>query len=198
MIPTVTTSVGLEWARGRLDTVARIADHVADVTRISDEAGSLQFVVDPKRVNSHLIRQTRPTSRGSSRKLEPPYNPDERRFIDLVDEITTKTVEELRDAPSPDSWAFLSGASVFFTGGTIPQFLGLEAGKTMLKVLSRTKTPAPESFVYENFIDDRLGAGLVTALRVYLRQERLGPERADLIPHRHHVVDGNGIIGSLT
>jgi hypothetical protein len=199
MIPTVTTFVGQEWARGRLDSFMRVSDHIADVTRISSDEGALQFVVDPSQIDPSLLRQSRPTERGSIRKLEPPYNADERRFFERIDRITAKTVEGLlQPSPSQDGWASLSGANVLFMAGTtIPQFLGLEVGKAIRKVMSKAGREKPESLLYESAADDRLGAGLVTALRVYLGQEDLGPKRTDLIPHRLRAEPNTLVIGSF-
>ncbi len=195
MIPTVTTSVGLDWARGRLDSFVRLAEHVADITRISRDSGASQFIVDAERINAGLIRQSRPTERESKKRSEPAYNLDEVRFFGLIEEIASRTAMELREpAKSPvfsDGWAMMTGANVLFMGGTsIPQFLGLESKKTLRSALSReAHSDAPEDFSFETHVDDRLGAGVVTALRVYLGQERLGPKRTDLVPHRLHHVD---------
>jgi hypothetical protein len=195
MIPAVSTPVGFEWARGRLDSFVRFGEHLADATRISRDSGALQFLIDADKINTTLIRQSRPTERGSSRKLDPPFNADEVRFFGLVDEIAARTSSELREPRKSqavnDGWAMMTGANVLFLGGTaIPQFLGLDAKKALRAVLSREGAgDAPEDLIFETHADDRVGAGIVTALRVYLGQERLGSKRTDLIPHRFHQVD---------
>ncbi|HSA60207.1 MAG TPA: hypothetical protein VLJ37_11045 [bacterium] len=204
MIPTATTYVGVEWARGRLDSYVRFGEHLAEITRVSrDSSGALEFVVDPDKVNATLIRQSRATERGSSRKLGPPYNADESRFIGRIEEIASQTVTELREPGKSQAatagWAMMTGANIVIMGGTaIPQFLGLETKKALRSILSREAAQGiPEDFVFGADADDRLGAGVVTALRVYLGQEKLGPERTDLVPHRLHQESHTLVIGAF-
>jgi hypothetical protein len=195
MIPTFATPVGLEWARGRLDSFTRLGEHIADITCVFRDSGALQFAVDAERINTSLIRQSRPTERESARRTGPAYSADESRFFTLIEEITSQTTAELRDpGKSPvfqDGWAMMTGANLLFLGGTsIPQFLGLDAKRALRSVLGRENSYVmPDDFVFEDHADDRLGAGVVTALRVYLGQEKLGSKRTDLVPHRLHQVD---------
>jgi hypothetical protein len=195
MIPTVATPEGLEWARSRLDSFTRLGEHIADISRVSRDSGALQFAVDAERINASLIRQSRPTERESARRPGPAYNADEARFFGLIEAIAAQTTAELRDpqksAVFQDGWAMMTGANILFLGGTsIPQFLGLDAKKALRSVLGREPgNDVSEDFKFEAHADDRLGAGVVTALRVYLSQEKLGSKRTDLVPHRLHQVD---------
>jgi hypothetical protein len=196
MIPTAATAMGLEWARGRLESPARLNDHIAETTRAERNDQTLQFAVDSARLDVKIIRQTRPTER-SSKRSGPAFSADERRFFDLIETVTSGTIDQLRkpktESPkSPktdDGWALISGANVLFLGGMIPQFLGLRCDKALRQAAAASGQSLPKSLSFEGFVDDRLGAGVLTALRVYLGLERLDLERPDLIPHRVHQVD---------
>lgn len=194
MIPTATTPVGLEWARGRMDSFVRLTDHVAEITRAVSDSGAIQFRIEAASLRISLLRQSRATERGSSRRAEPPYNADERRFFDLIDAVTEKALESLRaghaSSAAKDGWALMTGGcSVFMNETGLPQFLGLAAKGILEKSLERSGKALREPMTIETYGGDLLGIGVVTALRVYLGQEKLGPERMDLFPHRLHRVD---------
>jgi hypothetical protein len=194
MIPAVSTSDGQAWARGRLDTFARLEEHLGEVTRAVFYDGAHQIVIDAPSLRVNLLRQSRATERGSTRKLEPPYNPDERKFFELVDTVSEKALTELRRGTESllckEGWAMVVGGNVtFLTETGVPQLLGLKALIPMKKALGRLNGSEPETLSVESLADDLVGAGVVAALRVYLGEEKLGPHRKDLIPHRFHRVD---------
>jgi hypothetical protein len=194
MIPAVATPAGQEWARGRLDTFIRLTDHIGEATRTVPYEGAHQVVIDPPLLRMNLLRQSRATERGSSRKLEPPYNEDERKFFELIDTVSEKALIQLRQGASSslskDGWAMVVGGNALFLPETgVPQFLGLKALGTLKQVLARLNGAEPEALGFEAHVDDLIGAGVILALNVYLGLEELGPQRKDLVPHRFHRVD---------
>ncbi|HEX5035807.1 MAG TPA: hypothetical protein VFX30_01430 [bacterium] len=202
MIPAVATSVGREWAQGRLDTFTRLSDHLAEISRAVPSSGALRIVVDGDALKATLLRQSRATERGSSRKLEPPYNDGERQFFGHVEAVSEKALEQLRQGKNSsvctDGWALLNGAAVLFREETgVPQFFGLGALSVLRKVALRQKGSEETKIFFDENVDDRLGAGIVTALRIYLGMDKLGGGREDLVPHRFRREAHAWVIGSL-
>jgi hypothetical protein len=73
--------------------------------------------------------------------LEPPYNDAERQFFSLVEAVSEKALEQLRQGKnsfvSTDGWALLNGAGAVFREETaIPQFFGLGALNVLRKAVA--------------------------------------------------------------
>ncbi len=224
MIPAAPTAGGLDWARGRFDSLHRLSTHLAECTKVVPETqqshlmgvtpdgtqlsplfrtrqdnqrvDGLRFFLDPDRIKDSVLRQSRQTERGGGKKIQKNFSVEERQFFDLIDELTGLVFDEIKqlrdtqDEPFYRSygWALLSGAEVAFLGGTsIPQFFGLHALEVLRAAVLSDGEALPKDVSFENAdVDEQLGAGVVTALKVYMGREKLGAQRTDLIPHRLH------------
>jgi hypothetical protein len=166
---------------------------------LPDALPRFEFRFSRRSLDKEIVRQLRregdfALSQEKAREL----TPQERRFfagfgylfVRAAYELNhLKKRPELQHLPVCQGWAFLCGAELLFQGGTaVPRLFGLEALAAArecaenqgISASRRSRMKVKSALL----MSDRLGAGLVTALEVYLGKAKLGVQNDKLFPHR--------------
>lgn len=197
-IPLHRTEPGKNLASRFLETSQALICHLTAITEVQ-KTDHFEFRLSRRSLDKEIIEQVRrdgdfalsmKKARRLTRKEKEFFTGIGHLFVRAAYELNhLKKSPKLHHLPVCRGWAFLCGAELLFQGGTVvPSLFGLEALAVARGCAETRGIPASQRRTMRVKdvlrIDDRLGAGLVTALEVYLEKKKLGGQNDKLLPHR--------------